>query len=148
MSEDTLERQSAIETISLFLAILVSVLIQGYLPTYAVLSIYLNLVLAVLVVAPLAALRILKKKERMLRVGTKALSGLHWYARVLSGVLFRSGIFLVLLFSIEGVIFGLILTPLYLFGVYRVILLSRTVRHDWQTKADQSSGNKESMPKK
>jgi hypothetical protein len=135
MSEKTFQKQSADETIGLFLAVLAGVLIQGYLPSESFLLTYINIILAIPLLIPIIALGLLKKRKAMLALGSKVLIGLHWYIRVLAGIMFRSGIFLVLLVSPLAIALGVILTSVYVLLVYWVILLSRTIRSGWEEKA-------------
>ena len=137
MSEKTFQKQSADETIGLFLAILAGVLIQGYLTSEGFLLTYLNIILAILLLIPIIVLRLLKKRKTMFVFGSKVLISLHWYVRVLAGVMFRSGIFLVLLLSPLGVTLGVIFSVVYVLMVYWVILLSRTIRSGWEEKAEK-----------
>ena len=135
MSEKTFQKQSADETIGLFLAILAGVLIQGYLTSEGFLLTYLNIILAILLLIPIIVLRLLKKRKTMFVFGSKVLISLHWYVRVLAGVMFRSGIFLVLLLSPLAITLGVIFSAAYVLMVYWVILLSRTIRSGWAEKA-------------
>jgi hypothetical protein len=144
MSEKTFQKQSADETIGLFLAILAGVLIQGYLTSEGFLLTYLNIILAILLLIPIIVLGLLKKRKTMFAFGSKVLIGLHWYVRVLAGVMFRSGIFLVLLLSPLAITLGVILTAAYVLMVYWVILLSRTIRSGWAEKAKKYGPKRDS----
>ncbi len=137
MSEKTFQKQSADETIGLFLAILAGVLIQGYLTSEGFLLTYLNIILAILLLIPIIVLRLLKKRKTMFVFGSKVLISLHWYVRVLAGVMFRSGIFLVLLLSPLAITLGVIFSAAYVLMVYWVILISRTIRSGWEEKAEK-----------
>ena len=98
---------------------------------------YLNIILAILLLIPIIVLRLLKKRKTMFVFGSKVLISLHWYVRVLAGVMFRSGIFLVLLLSPLAITLGVIFSAAYVLMVYWVILISRTIRSGWEEKAEK-----------
>ncbi len=134
---ETLRKESAYETVSLFFAILAGVLIQGYLND-PILIVLLNIAGLSIILVSIVVLRLLQKKDAVYSLGSKILQGLHWYIRVLAGVMFRTGIFLVLMFSILGVTVGFALTAAYVYLVYFTILISKSVRSDWESKTGKT----------